>query len=60
MNKKQAIKALKEHGIKLKFVTPLTFKWDQIELAKKMYRMEEYEVPTKDQYKKIIDLVGED
>ena len=60
MTKKQAIKALKEQGIKLKFVTPMTFKWDHIDMAKRMYRMEEYTVPTKEQYEKIIDIVGED
>ena len=60
MNKKQALKALKKQGIKLKFVTPMTFKWDHIDIAKRMYRMEEYIVPTKEQYNKIINIVGED
>ena len=60
MTKEQAIKALKEQGVELKFVTPMAFKWDHIDMAKRMYRMEKYTVPTREQYENIIKIVGED
>lgn len=61
MTKKQAKKLLKEHGIKLKFVTHLPFYFHQQDLARKMYGIpDDCVVPTEEQYNQIIDIIGED
>jgi hypothetical protein len=60
MTKKEAKKLLKEHGIKLKFVTPLPFYPHQQDLARKMYGIpEDCIIPTREEYDKIISIIGE-
>ena len=61
MIKQEALNKLRENGIELICVTERVYRWNQCDMAREDYNVpEDAIIPTKEQYDKIIDIVGED